>query len=525
MVEIDPIVLFTLGSLFIGLTGIISFVIFSRGNNKSSGNDGDNSKRASKPKKKSRSKAKANKPKQSGYTSSDFSQDEAIIKRKGGKKGGKSNNGVALKPVEEIKKSIPVVEEDSVDVYEEEEEEEEVEEEEEEEEEVVVAPPPPPPAPVTKKAKKEKAPPPTQVIEQAVEDPETAIDGWAVKEKKVKKKDLNDSIIEDQSFITQAPVEEDEKAEGEEDEDIEKPPVDFVSEELVVETRKLGLLIGPKGVTRIGIQNITGAEIFMSKTLNSTSQTSVVTVKGTAAAVKEACVAMKELCAKGYAQILVPADFVEGSVTVHHKFLPDIIGKGGSCVKAIQTATGVKISIPSVGPKTPPPGLSNKVKINVAGLREQVSIARKTILELTKYYHTEMTHPGVIHEELDIPESYYSYIIGPKGAEVKNIQATCKVSVHIPNDESFTQNILVVGEPSNVAAAKLMVKKVVERVENIAIDRAAAEAAELAKWGPGATARSANNSSNDLATEANGITSTLIDEAGGSDEQWMKSFS
>lgn len=479
---------------------------------------------------------KKGKAKASGYTSgtaSEISPDEGNLKLKNKKDNGKSNNRDVDKTTKNIRKHA---EEKIMNV-----EEEEVEEEEEEENEDVIEEKVDmvPPAPAVQLDGLKNAKKKTESLEEAevAENSSPALesstyDGWAVKEKKQKKKqDLNDSFVEEQS-ITTVPVDNieplaSEKLEEEDEEFEEQPPVDFVTEELVVETKKLGLLIGTKGITRIGIQNITGAEILMPKTTTNSASMSTIAVKGTAAAVKEACVALKELCSKGYAQILVPADFVESTVTVHHKCLPDIIGKGGSSIKAIQTATGVKISIPTVGPRGPPPGASNKVKVNVAGIREQVSIARKTILELTKYFHTEMTHPGYIHTELDIPENYYSYIIGPKGAEIKNIQSTCKVTVHIPNDETFVQNVLIVGEPQNVCAAEEMVKKIVQRVDNLAIERAAAEAAELAKWGPGATARTtAHNSSGSLSAENSTSDSPVqIADSGAPDDQWMKTFS
>ena len=44
-----------------------------------------------------------------------------------------------------------------------------------------------------------------------------------------------------------------------------------------------------------------------------------------------------------------------------------------------------------------------------------MSIARNLILEITRYYHTPVTHPGVVHKELDIDSKYFNFIIGAKG--------------------------------------------------------------------------------------------------------------
>ena len=163
--------------------------------------------------------------------------------------------------------------------------------------------------------------------------------------------------------------------------------------------------------------------------------------------------------------------------------MPDIIGKGGSCIKAIQTHTGVKINTPSGFSKTTPSGetvVPSKVKISLAGPREKVTEARQLILDLTKYFHTPVTHPGVSHIEMDIPNSYFNFIIGPKGSEIKHIQSNYKVSVHIPNADSSNQSVLVVGDESNVAQAEKHIRKIVEKTETMLAERAAAQAAGIA---------------------------------------------
>jgi len=308
------------------------------------------------------------------------------------------------------------------------------------------------------------------------------------------------------------------------------PPEDFTTEEFVTESRKMGLLIGPKGVTKIGIQNITGAEIVMPNIEKGVSESATIVVSGTAAAVKSAIKAMSELCTKGYANILAPADFTEGHVTIHPKFISDVIGKGGATIKAIQNATKVKIT-------TPPSNASKlngagqpitKVKIGIAGIREQVSIARNTILDLTKYYHTEITHPGVVHKEMNIPDHYYNFIIGTKGSEIKHIQANYKVQVYIPNDDSFVQNVMIVGEADNTSSAEKHILKLMEKVDNIATERAEAEKQALAKWGPGATAQD-NQSGHSPASSSSAprkprSSSPIPEESNNPEEAWMKEF-
>lgn len=247
-----------------------------------------------------------------------------------------------------------------------------------------------------------------------------------------------------------------------------------VTSEIQVEAKKLGLLIGPKGVTKIGIQNATGVEINMPKADKDATGLVTISVTGEAAAVKKAVNALNELVVKGYTTLLTPEDFVEGSVTVQSKSLPDIIGKNGSCIKAIQLHTGVKITTPSL-PKADGT-ISSKIKIGLAGLRDQVSIARNLILDITKYYHTPVTHPTLVHKEVEVQGSYYNFIIGPKGSEIKHIQANYKVSVHIPNEHTHHQHVLIVGEPANVEATEKHILKLVEKADNIAAERALAAA-------------------------------------------------
>lgn len=259
--------------------------------------------------------------------------------------------------------------------------------------------------------------------------------------------------------------------------------VDSVTTQVKVEARKLGLLIGPKGVTKIGMQTATGTEISMPKVEKDYKGSTEISVTGPAEGVARAVHAINELCSKGYCNLLAAEDFHEGYVAVHPRHLPDIIGKGGACIKAIQAHTGVKISTPTGYTKTTPSGetiVPSKVKINLAGSRDKVSLARQLILDLTKYYHTPITHPGITHTEMDVPSNYYNYIIGSKGSEIKHIQSNYKVNVHIPNSESNNQNVLIVGEESNVASAEKHIRRIMEKVDTVAAERAAAQAAGIA---------------------------------------------
>lgn len=154
-----------------------------------------------------------------------------------------------------------------------------------------------------------------------------------------------------------------------------------------------------------------------------------------------------------------------------HRFLSEIIGPKGSCIKAIQDHTGARVTIP---PNTDRKD-SQPIRIGLAGPRPKIEEAKKIIKEITKYRHHVVTHPGYVHAELEMPTSLHSSIIGPKGAEIKQIQSTYKVAIHIPSvaalasGEAINKNVVVVGDSAAVAAAECFLKtKIVEHNAKLA---------------------------------------------------------
>lgn len=149
-----------------------------------------------------------------------------------------------------------------------------------------------------------------------------------------------------------------------------------------------------------------------------------------------------------------------------NRSLPEIIGKGGSNLRAIQDQLQVRITVPttSSSSSTKINEEVKNVKIGISGMKDNVIKAKAIIKELLLYYHTPITHPGVVHEELDIPSNYYNHIIGSKGSEIKHIQGNFKVSVHIPNLDSVNKNVVIVGSPPNVENARKYILKVIDNV-------------------------------------------------------------
>lgn len=143
------------------------------------------------------------------------------------------------------------------------------------------------------------------------------------------------------------------------------------------------------------------------------------------------------------------------------RFLPDIIGKNGAHIKAIQEKLSVRVVVPQQAGKDD----KANVKIAVSGMKDSVIKTKALIKELMQYYHTEITHPGFVHIEMEVAPQYFNYIIGAKGSEIKHIQAFYKVQVHIPGADSTSKVILVVGLPQSVEAARLYILKIVDKVE------------------------------------------------------------
>ena len=267
-------------------------------------------------------------------------------------------------------------------------------------------------------------------------------DGWAVVENRTKKKPK--------------PVEI-KVAATNDDEASAQPVSSLVTEIVMVDSKKIGGIIGPKGVTLHAIQDMTEVTINTPKDRDGAPQAAV-TVIGSSEGVFAAIKIIKELNSKGYSKALEGENFNESAISVKYSILSELIGKQGSCIRAMQDKTGVKISIP------PNNDAKTKVRIGLAGSPEGIIEAKTIMGEIMTYYHSEVTHPGVIHEAMSVPERMFNMIIGSRGAEIKHIQNNFKVNVHIPNADSTIKDVLVVGQPSAVSGAVKYIEKIVSNL-------------------------------------------------------------
>jgi rRNA processing protein Krr1/Pno1 len=229
-----------------------------------------------------------------------------------------------------------------------------------------------------------------------------------------------------------------------------------------MDAKKVGGIIGPKGTTRKALEDVTGCVIEIPRDRNEMSMTIELTLSGTKQAVAMATKAINDFNTKGYIGILEGEDFSEGHMSVHPRNIPDLIGKGGTVRKALEAHTGVRINIPPNVPRTQ----TTMVKVDLAGSRSKIAELKKLVKELVKYGHTSITHPGMVHDEIEEEEvnaTWYNLIIGKGGSEIRHIQNNFKVSVNIPNEQSPCENLLIVGLPQNVVAAKAYILKIIEK--------------------------------------------------------------
>jgi len=224
---------------------------------------------------------------------------------------------------------------------------------------------------------------------------------------------------------------------------------------LTIDEKHVGRIVGPKGATLNLIQEKTNTRLDISG--------NVVTITGANLdGVAEAEAAVRSLCTKGYCAMQYGGDFVETTVPVWPRMLAELIGSGGVIIKKFQENLQVQLDIPAVARNAPN---TKKVKVTLAGSKENVQKAKEAVTEILTYYHSELTHPGVVHAEVEVKHHLLNVLIGKGGSEIKHIQKNWNVRLYIPNETSLHENVLIVGEPDPVARAMRYVEKVLVDAE------------------------------------------------------------
>merc|ERR1719330_106454 len=94
-------------------------------------------------------------------------------------------------------------------------------------------------------------------------------------------------------------------------------------------------------------------------------------------------------------------------------YLREIIGPKGATIRKLKEKLEVDITIPDA-PRDDK-NQTKKHKVQIAGDAEKIDQAKAVINDIMQYYHSEVTHPGQVHEELELEQSTFRYIIGPSG--------------------------------------------------------------------------------------------------------------
>ena len=101
--------------------------------------------------------------------------------------------------------------------------------------------------------------------------------------------------------------------------------------------------------------------------------------------------------------------------------------------------------------------------MGIAGSKENAKQAKAVIQELLQWHHHEVTHPGMIHEQVHVPQEFFHCVIGPRGSEIKHIRGNFKVDIYMPNQDSVTENVIVVGKQTNVDKAISYIQTLMDR--------------------------------------------------------------
>merc|ERR1719262_1320810 len=194
-------------------------------------------------------------------------------------------------------------------------------------------------------------------------------------------------------------------------------------------------------------------------------QSDTVSITGPEDGMPIAIQAIKELCEKGFCGLSYGSDFQEQAMNIHPIYFSELIGKEGSVIRAIKDQLKVELSIPKIPQNAKVREMTKKMKVGFAGRKPDVEKAKEVVSDIVMYYPHEVTHPGLVHKELEVEPHQARFIIGKGGSESRHIQNSYRVKMYIPNEQSANDKLLIVGEPLNVERAVKYVKNCIESAE------------------------------------------------------------
>ena len=133
------------------------------------------------------------------------------------------------------------------------------------------------------------------------------------------------------------------------------------------------------------------------------------------------------------------------------KFHAQLIGAKGATLQQLQQGTGAKIDMPKKD--------SGSTKVQITGPSEGVRAAKGAIDSLISKGYSTITHPGYVHDDLSVPDDKMGHIIGPSGAYIKAIQDKTKTRINLPDKDSGSSRVTIVGKKDDVRSARLAIKE------------------------------------------------------------------
>ena len=102
---------------------------------------------------------------------------------------------------------------------------------------------------------------------------------------------------------------------------------------------------------------------------------------------------------------------------------------------------------------------SGSTKVQITGSSEGVAAAKGAIDSLISKGYSTITHPGFVHDDVSVPEDKVGHIIGPSGAYIKAIQDKTKTRINLPEKDSGSSRVTIVGKKEDVRNARLAIKE------------------------------------------------------------------
>lgn len=234
--------------------------------------------------------------------------------------------------------------------------------------------------------------------------------------------------------------------------EVVKPTGSDVSEEMAVEPRLFGVLIGPQGATLKAHEEACGVRINIPER---ESEKRTITITGPASSIADCKRHLKQLISKGYSSVTNP-DMTSVTVVVQQKQMGIVIGPKGATIKTLQEKCNVRIK-------------TEDTKVVISGLQDDVQSARSALKNLLEHGFSSVTHAGWVSKEVDFPRDEFGTLIGPGGQNIRSIQGDTKCRINIPDVDDANQNVVVVGEG-------VQVERAIKQIQNLLAKKEAADA-------------------------------------------------